>query len=483
MNKPILIISDQESDHQHFRELLEPRGYSVQGAFPDHAATLLDQSDAHSAVIMDYDLGGEQVHTCLDKLQHPHSTACMILYGRNATPANISEVLQKGVYAYLERRLIPDRIVDTLLGGLENRKAFIHIIKMMDQLETEKAALKRRNQELHFINRLSRKVAYDLHWDEIMTRILDAGLMEVVDLTLVALLYRIGNSWHLTCHAPDKTIHPATFNEIKQDMAAKFMTLSGEEIEPEQISHTQLSQGAKATIQMSHISAYPPPLILPLNTGSVPMGMISMVPRSPTVFTQDHSELMSTLANILAMSLNNAQKFNRLRERSTIDGLTGLCNHTRFKEVIKQEFDRSARYGKPVTLVMLDGDGFKEINDTYGHLAGDMVLQELAGCLKQSVRATDVVARYGGDEFAILLPETEREMAEVLVSRIERQIADHVFEWNGDRIKVRVSHGIATTDKNDTRPTPLRQMDEQDLIHQADMNLYRMKQSRTRKSE
>jgi diguanylate cyclase (GGDEF)-like protein len=212
------------------------------------------------------------------------------------------------------------------------------------------------------------------------------------------------------------------------------------------------------------------------------MGMVSMVPRSPRVFSQDNSELMSTLANILAMSLNNAQKFNRLREQSAIDGLTGLCNHTRFKEVIKQEFDRSARYGKPVTLVMLDGDGFKGINDTHGHLAGDMVLQELAGCLKQSVRATDMVARYGGDEFAILLPETDRKMAEIMVRRIEQRIADHVFEWNGDRIRVGVSHGIATTDKNDTGSRPLRQMDEQDLIHQADMNLYRMKQARTRQS-
>ncbi len=483
MNKPILIISDQEADHEEFTHLLKTRGYSVQAAHPDQAAALLDQSDGFSAVIMDYDRGRDRVHPFLDKLQLLHSTACMILYGRNATPDHISEVLQKGVYAYLERRLIPERIIDTLLGGLENRKAFIHILKMMDQMETEKAALKRKNQELHFINRLSRKVAYDLHWDEIMPRILDAGLMEVVNLTLFALLYRIGDTWHLTCHAPDKIIRPDTFDDIKQDMAAKFMTLSGEEVNPDHIAHTQLSQGADTAIEMSDIFSYPPPLILPLNTGSVPMGMVSMVPRSPTVFTEDNSELMSTLANILAMSLNNAQKFNRLKERSAIDGLTGLCNHKRFKEIVKTEFDRSARYGKPVTLVMLDGDGFKAINDTYGHLAGDMVLQELAGCLKQSVRGTDVVARYGGDEFSILLPETDREMAENMVQRIERQIADHVFEWNGHRIAVGVSHGIATTARNDKEPNPLRQMDEQDLIHQADMNLYRMKQARARQSD
>jgi diguanylate cyclase (GGDEF)-like protein len=192
---------------------------------------------------------------------------------------------------------------------------------------------------------------------------------------------------------------------------------------------------------------------------------------------------MSTLANILAMSLNNAQKFNRLKERSAIDGLTGLCNHKRFKEIVKNEFDRSARYGKPVTLVMLDGDAFKTINDTHGHLAGDMVLQELADCLRQSVRGTDIVARYGGDEFAVLLPETDLKMAEIVVQRIESQIADHVFEWNGHRIKVSVSYGIATTAGSGTKANPLRQMDEQDLIHQADMSLYRMKQARARQAD
>jgi diguanylate cyclase (GGDEF)-like protein len=482
MNKPILIISDQEADHTRFTQLLGPKGYTVKSAFSSNAAALLDQTDTHAAVIMDYELGPDMIDTCLAQLHDHRSNACMILYGDLPDPANISKVLQKGVYAYLERRMIPDRLIDTLMGGLENRKAFIHILKIMEQVETEKTALKRKNQELLFINRLSSKVAYDLHWDEIMPRILSAGLLEVVDISLFSLLYRIGDAWHLTCHAPEKTIRPDTFDDIKHDITAKFMTLSGEEVDPDTVSHTQLSQGPETAIDMEDIFSYPPPLVLPLNTGATPMGMVSLVPRSPTVFTQDNSQMMSTLANILAMSLNNAQKFNRLREQSACDGLTGLCNHKRFKEMIKHEFNRSVRYGNPITLIMLDGDGFKEINDTYGHLAGDRVLQELAGCLKQSVRGTDIVARYGGDEFAILLPETSQEMAQILMQRIEIRIIEHRFEWGGHRIPVSVSHGMASTTKNDDRHPRPRQMDEEDLIHQADMNLYRMKQARSQKS-
>jgi DNA-binding NarL/FixJ family response regulator len=281
MNKPILIISDQEADHTLFTQLLGPKGYTVKGAFSSNATALLDLTDTHAAVIMDYELGPDMVDACLAQLHDHRSNACMILYGDLPDPANISKVLQKGVYAYLERRMIPDRLIDTLMGGLENRKAFIHILKIMEQVETEKTALKRKNQELLFINRLSSKVAYDLHWDEIMPRILSAGLLEVVDISLFSLLYRIGDAWHLTCHAPEKTIRPDTFDDIKHDITAKFMTLSGEEVDPDTVSHTQLSQGPETAIDMEDIFSYPPPLVLPLNTGATPMGMVSLVPPQP----------------------------------------------------------------------------------------------------------------------------------------------------------------------------------------------------------
>ncbi len=486
MNNNTLIISDTEADWELFNTLLGPKGYAIQGNGMDHAVEEIVCEEQYAAIIIDYNLGRKKVYACLNLLQTHRSKACIILYGSQADPDNIAKILQKGVYAFIERHLVPERIFDTLLGGLENRKAFIHILNMMDdlqdvneRLEIEKQALKRKNRELNFINRLSSKISYDLHWDEIMPRILDAGLPEVMDLRLFSLLYRIGDSWYLTFHAPDRDMGPRALSHLTQEMSAIFLTLSGNTIPPETI-HCMPPLQATETKTDLHRNYPSPAHILPLHTGGKMLGMVCLTLRSTPPSHEVDAELMSTLSNILAMSLNNAQKFNRLKERSDMDGLTGLYNHKRFKEILQNEFKRARRYDKPLSLVMIDGDKFKEVNDTYGHLAGDMVLQELAGCLKQSVRTTDIVARYGGDEFAILLPETDLEMAQVMTKRIQETVFRHLFEWKSKKIKVGISYGISTfvneAEKEHTAKEILQS--EQDLIHRADMNLYLMKQNR-----
>lgn len=482
MNNNTLIISDTEADWQLFNALLEPKGYILQSNKLNGTAEKIMCQECYSAIIIDYSLGQEKVDVCLKQLQAHGSKACIILYGSQPDPDNISKILQKGVYAFIEKDLIPERIFDTLLGGLENRKAFIRILNMMDDLQdvnerlkTEKQALKRKNLELNFINRLSSKTAYDLHWDEIMSRVLDAGLLDVLDLQLFSLFYRIADSWYLTFHTPDNAVGPQALASITQEASAIFLTLSGKTIPPESIQCMPFPRKMNNAGEFDE-NFLPPAHVLPLHTGGSLLGMVCLTPRTEVPSHDINTELMSTLSNILAMSLNNAQKFNRLKERSAMDGLTGLYNHKRFKEVLQTEFNRTRRYDKPLSLVMIDGDKFKNINDTYGHLAGDMVLQELAGCLKRSVRTTDIVARYGGDEFAILLPETDIKMAEIMTKRIQETVSRHSFEWKSQKIAVGISYGISTAAKKTDDKAPL--LDELDLLHKADMSLYLMKQNR-----
>lgn len=157
----------------------------------------------------------------------------------------------------------------------------------------------------------------------------------------------------------------------------------------------------------------------------------------------------------------------RLQEQAEQDGLTRLYNHRHFLESLEKEFLRAGRYQRPLSLMMIDLDGFKSINDTLGHPKGDQVLTMIAGLLTQVVRHIDVVARYGGDEFAILLPETDREAAIRIGERVLKEIRRHPF-LEGKRI-FPLSASIGISSWRSSLPGA------GSLLREADQSLYAAK--------
>ena len=152
------------------------------------------------------------------------------------------------------------------------------------------------------------------------------------------------------------------------------------------------------------------------------------------------------------------------------DGLTGLFNHSYFYQQVELEVKRFVRYGTPVSLVLIDIDDFKLVNDTFGHLAGDYVLREVAELLQKSMRKSDTTARYGGEEFAILLPETPQEGAFILAERLRDKLASMTFNYGEQTIFATMSIGIAEY-------SPKTDSSNADLIKKADRALYRAKES------
>ncbi|WP_456434298.1 sensor domain-containing diguanylate cyclase [Thermosulfuriphilus sp.] len=171
-------------------------------------------------------------------------------------------------------------------------------------------------------------------------------------------------------------------------------------------------------------------------------------------------------AEKLAKELLEANK--RLRELAYKDGLTGLYNHRYFQETLEKEIIRAQRYRRPLSLLMLDVDYFKKINDSFGHVYGDIVLKTLAQIFTKSVRSCDLVARYGGEEFAIILPETPLTGALSLAERLRRKVQQSPILLNGKQVLVTISIGVVSYDGQ-------KGIDKNDLIDLADRALYKSK--------
>jgi diguanylate cyclase (GGDEF)-like protein len=159
-----------------------------------------------------------------------------------------------------------------------------------------------------------------------------------------------------------------------------------------------------------------------------------------------------------------------LREEAIRDPLTGLFNLRKFHQVVQEEFERSRRYNHTMSLLLLDLDFFKKINDTYGHRSGDQVLRTVSNVLQQQVRRMDVVCRYGGEEFAVLLPETEHKYSLELANRIRLAIANYNIELNeGETVHITTSIGLSTFPRDAHTP--------EELVSLADRALYDAKNS------
>jgi diguanylate cyclase (GGDEF)-like protein/putative nucleotidyltransferase with HDIG domain len=190
-------------------------------------------------------------------------------------------------------------------------------------------------------------------------------------------------------------------------------------------------------------------------------GILSIESSVPLDFSEEEVLLLRTLADLIAGALHNALSFQKAQEQAITDGLTGVKTHRFFMEALSAEWKRSTRAGRAFALVLMDLDRFKFVNDFYGHLEGDLVLQRVGHILETNCRRSDVVARYGGDEFVILMPETNMEHARQLASKLRGWVsADPLLREKN----ISASFGIACY--------PLHGSSPQELIQVADASMY-----------
>ncbi|NOX20220.1 MAG: diguanylate cyclase [Nitrospirae bacterium] len=202
-------------------------------------------------------------------------------------------------------------------------------------------------------------------------------------------------------------------------------------------------------------------IYMPLTSSTALRGVVAIYNQERPFTEEDENSLF----NFGFQAFQTMSLQNELSRLAKTDGLTGLYNHRMFQERLAEEILRAERYKRTLFLLMIDIDHFKQINDTYGHQAGDMVLKEVAQIIKKSVRQVDFPARYGGEEFALILPEADCENAYKVGERIRQAIQSHDFQIdNGTKINITVSIGIACY--------PYDTKNKEELIKMADSALY-----------
>jgi diguanylate cyclase (GGDEF)-like protein len=205
---------------------------------------------------------------------------------------------------------------------------------------------------------------------------------------------------------------------------------------------------------------------LALTAGGRGLGVLG-IPQTAEAVTGDRRRVVAAAAALLAISLRNAQLFHELRENGLRDGLTGCFNRTHAMEVIDTELRRARRSRLPVSVIMLDIDKFKALNDRYGHLCGDAALAAIGHCMRDVLRGSDLKCRYGGEEFLVLLPETPLDGAKRVADTLRREIAKMPVYWKGETLALTASFGVAAA-------LPA-EVDAVALVGRADAALYTAK--------
>ena len=212
-------------------------------------------------------------------------------------------------------------------------------------------------------------------------------------------------------------------------------------------------------------------LDVPIRAGERVIGVLDVQSTELNAFDESDLATLETLAHQLAVAMENARLYQETQRLAITDGLTGLHNLRYFYEALEKEIQRSERYHRSVSLIILDIDDFKAYNDLYGHLAGDDLLIELAQLMSKVTRRTDTLARYGGEEFAIILPETETEGARFLAERLQEEVREYRFQVQDDQTigQITISLGVATY--------PHHADSAKALVNAADKALLRAKQA------
>ncbi|GFM34086.1 sensor domain-containing diguanylate cyclase [Desulfovibrio subterraneus] len=387
----------------------------------------------------------------------------VLLLGGEYRMEELEEALDNGFTDVIKPPLTESRIKDVLMRTSETHNLYHDIMRMTREICLERELLERKNDILSFIVSFLSRATESLEPSEILQSAQEelATLLPIAAMGAICWAPGTGRDLDASLYISANDDHPAR-KEWENLLLGGAEKLSGRKV------RNYTSEQIHCQEEADDLMPEPGKVaILPLKTAGETFGAVALLSRSDLHLGKDQVQILKSAMKHLALALKNAMLYRQMKQHADLDGLTLVHNRRHFDNRLKEEVDRHIRYSHPLSLLILDIDHFKQINDMHGHQAGDTVLKELAALLRSTLRTTDYVARYGGEEFTIILPHTQEEPAAQLAERLRITVADYTFMHEAVRIPITISIGLSSQKESTQLPA--------DLILEADKALYRAK--------
>jgi len=341
-------------------------------------------------------------------------------------------------------------------------RKYSSLITNSDKLEKSNKSLSKSIAEFYTLNQISQAIGSILDTKELLKQLNDI-ILGVVGGSYSSVILYDEESGRLKVHTTNVTDpnELATLTDNINCSILQDVLMKGECLLESNVDYYQYLFTCGRNINSL--------MCIPLTTSSRKFGLVLVEHTMNNAFDNENVRFLRIIAQQVGIVMENAELYLKMKEMARKDGLTGIYNRQYFQERLQAEFKEAQKNGWPLSLVMYDIDHFKKFNDMYGHLFGDKVLKSVAEVVASTLRKGDVLARFGGEEFTILLPQTSLDEAYEKVEMLRKLISEHVINDNLISVSVTASFGISSYDEC--------ALSENELIRTADDALYEAKAS------
>ena len=457
----ILLIDDEPIIRETLCAILKEDGYEVFIAESGAPAIEYAKENDFDVAIIDLKLPDMDGTSVLHSIREFNPSVCAILITAYPTTESAIRAIQEEAYEYITKPFDIAHVKLVIKRGLEEKHLARENKRLLRNLKSEKNKLETMLQIGHAMSSI-------LNLEElsefIVKKITDVLKVKICSLMLI--------------DREDKTLSikaaiglgDAVIRTTKIKLGQAISGWVAQHGEPVLVSDIEND----VVFGRTNLPQYETKslLCIPLRVKERILGVVNITDKTihgqQNIFIEEDLRFLTVICNYASISIENAQLYGEVKNLAITDGLTNLYNHRYFQTHIQTEVTRVQRYPHPLALIMFDIDAFKLFNDTYGHPLGDLVLSRIAREIKINVRKVDIACRYGGEEFAVILPETKLEEAVHVAEKIRSSVEALRFETGRGikKKKMTISGGVAYFKSG---------MSKEDLVKYADESLYKAK--------